>query len=192
MRVYWCDVRPLLSRPEPFLAWCRAGNLSPSRFLRLEDGILHHTGRLLRQLAQKENPGAGQGSVSHSGALALCAWGAGPLGVDVEALIPSAAPFPSGCLTEEEGRWLALQSNPAHAFLRLWTGKESLLKALGLALGDLPRLPSLVQGGQILEQVGAWYLQSLPILPRDYISTLCSHGTQPASLRPVSPGELFP
>jgi phosphopantetheinyl transferase len=80
-------------------------------------------------------------NLSHSGPWILCAVNEGPVGIDVEEVRPR-DPLPAeSVMTPEELRHF--QGLPPLAarefFYRLWTLKESLLKAMGTGLGLDPR-----------------------------------------------------
>lgn len=77
-------------------------------------------------------------SVSHCpGALAIAVCFGGRIGVDAEVEAPAGWEATArDCLTAQEQRWLAQHETvdqPA-AFLRLWTAKEAIAKALGLGV----------------------------------------------------------
>ena len=82
--------------------------------------------------------GLPQFSIAHAGAWVLCALASdGAVGVDVEALAPSAA-LP---------RWLAVfdqeeraAARTARAALSIWTAKEATLKAAGARFGELAQV----------------------------------------------------
>ncbi|MFT4008793.1 MAG: 4'-phosphopantetheinyl transferase superfamily protein [Nocardioidaceae bacterium] len=67
---------------------------------------------------------------------AVTAWS--PCGIDVEPLRPVRPP--DSALTPREREQLAMQTDPATAFLRLWVRKEALIKA---GLGSLDALDEL-------------------------------------------------
>jgi 4'-phosphopantetheinyl transferase len=81
-------------------------------------------------------------SVSHSGALALVAIAAQPVGVDVEAMRPlhDAVPLAARFFAPAERDAVARAPADARArrFLELWTAKEAVLKASGAGLAGLP------------------------------------------------------
>ncbi|HIT01845.1 MAG TPA: 4'-phosphopantetheinyl transferase superfamily protein [Candidatus Enterenecus merdae] len=191
MRVYWCDLAPLLTQPERFLGWCVSQGLSLAPYLRLDDAARHLAGAQLRRLAGADGAPPARLSISHSGALVVCARGAGPLGIDTEQVCPSTAPLPLSCLTGQECRWLAGQAQPSRAFLRLWTRKECLLKAEGGGLADLANLPCLVEGGLLRPRAGRLRLRELSILP-GYVTSLCARKMGPVALRPLSLDQVFP
>jgi phosphopantetheinyl transferase (holo-ACP synthase) len=59
----------------------------------------------------------------------------GPLGLDLEEVRPrDFAPLANRWFTPRELAWIDRSSDPLEAFLRLWTGKEAVGKALGLGL----------------------------------------------------------
>ena len=64
-------------------------------------------------------------SLSHSGGLALCALSDGPVGVDVELVLPRRAGLPRRLLSQAE---LARFDGSWEDFYRLWTLKESWCK----------------------------------------------------------------
>lgn len=61
----------------------------------------------------------------------------GPLGIDLEELVPrDAAPLADRWFTQQELRWMDHQPDRLTAFLHLWTAKEAVGKARGLGLTD--------------------------------------------------------
>jgi 4'-phosphopantetheinyl transferase len=87
-------------------------------------------------------PGGPPFSFSNSQGAALCAVGGGrELGVDLERLrdVPDAAAVARSAFTPAElAAWRAAGGDGRAAFLRIWTRKEAVLKALGLGLGADP------------------------------------------------------
>ena len=76
-------------------------------------------------------------SLSHSGEYAVCVLSSSPVGVDVEQIRPlSILPLADRYFTDEERAFLHRlpQSEQQTAFYRLWTAKESVLKAYGTGL----------------------------------------------------------
>lgn len=191
MRVYWCDLSPLLVQPAPFLRWCGASGVSLEPYLRLDDALRHLAGRRLLQLAlARERPGV-HTNVSHSGALVLCACGETPLGIDGEEIDWSAPP-PEALLTAGERSWARAQEQPVRAFYRLWTRKESLIKAERRPLADLLVLPELVEDGRLRSRIGGLRLAELPLLPERYAVSVSAREIGPVDLIPVAPDRLFP
>ncbi|MBK8724486.1 MAG: 4'-phosphopantetheinyl transferase superfamily protein [Holophagaceae bacterium] len=119
-------------------------------------------------------------NLSHSGPWLLCAFHDGPVGVDVEAASSKALDAAAASLSPaERSRLEGLgDEDRAAACLRLWTLKESLLKAAGTGLGHDPR--SLTLDGPSLEAAGAppppagrsWALRVLP-MPAGAQAALC-------------------
>ncbi|MGH3160073.1 MAG: 4'-phosphopantetheinyl transferase family protein [Streptosporangiaceae bacterium] len=95
-------------------------------------------------------------SVSHSGDSVVVAVGTGikAVGVDVELIDPAldVAELASIALTEPEIRALAplAASDRVSAFVRLWTRKEALLKALGVGLEHPPDQVNMLGSGDLL------------------------------------------
>lgn len=91
-------------------------------------------------------------NISHSGdVLLLGITTGGRIGVDVEAWVSDASADRSplwDTLSEREADWVAAHDDAYAAFVRLWTRKEAVVKALGTGLpDDLPALEVLMAPG---------------------------------------------
>jgi 4'-phosphopantetheinyl transferase len=121
-------------------------------------------------------------SISHAGAVAVVALRtAGPVGIDIEPvdrqLLDVDALLPVAC-TGAEGA--AIRALPVHErtarFLSLWTGKEAVLKALGVGLQTDPRtvavfLPDQHRCGYAEHAGQRWQLHAVTDIP-GYVVTL--------------------
>jgi phosphopantetheinyl transferase len=81
-------------------------------------------------------------NLSHSGDRIAIAVSDEEIGVDVECLrpLPHADDVARHVFHARELAWLARQPRPLHAFFRLWTLKEALLKAAGTGFSHPPKL----------------------------------------------------
>ena len=80
-------------------------------------------------------------SLSHSGALALCALSDAPVGADIERIRPRRPGLPAYALSgAEHERYLALGGDWP-AFYTLWTEKESIVKYTGEGLRSWRNTP---------------------------------------------------
>ena len=70
-------------------------------------------------------------NLSHSGNKVVLLVGNQELGVDIEQIVPYSQPVAQRVFTDSEQTWLKSQQSN-EAFYRLWTGKESIMKAMGL------------------------------------------------------------
>ena len=190
MRVYWCSIQPLLDRPEPFIRWCRQQGISLKDYLCLDDGLRHLAGLQLRQIAAEQS-GTLPTNVSHSGDLVVCSCGKTASGIDAEEILPSPG-LPVAFLTSEERRWMEAQPQPVRAFFRLWTRKESLIKARRNALADILSLPSLVAGGTLLDTVDGLHIRELDILPERYAVSISCMEDKPIEVIPLTIQQIFP
>lgn len=126
-----------------------------------------------------DHPGL-QFNLSHAGRWVLCAWDDRPVGVDVEVARPLRPGLAQAVLAPEE--WRSHQTLPegqrAAAFFRLWTLKESLLKAAGIGLRQDPRSLRIGcdhqpgSGAPPAPSGCAWHLLPLP-LPAGAWAALC-------------------
>ena len=72
-------------------------------------------------------------NLSHSGSKVILLVGSRELGVDIEKIVPYSHLISQRVFTACEQMWLNIQRSD-EAFFRLWTGKESIMKALGMGL----------------------------------------------------------
>lgn len=80
-------------------------------------------------------------NVSHSDEWVVCAISsAGSIGIDIEKQLPMDINIGKEFLTKEEWRYLSTyQGEKIQLFYKLWTLKESFLKAVGIGINDLIR-----------------------------------------------------
>lgn len=85
-------------------------------------------------------------NISHTGNLAVCAVAETQLGVDIEQIRGVKESMRSRVLTKREQEWLEACADKEEAFIRLWTLKESYIKATGEGLRtDLTTLEFLIE-----------------------------------------------
>ncbi|MBQ8507156.1 MAG: 4'-phosphopantetheinyl transferase superfamily protein [Clostridia bacterium] len=116
------------------------------RYLKVEDrarclaaGLMLRTvlGRDRTALVQRSHlgkpylPGGICFNLSHSGSKVVLAVDEAEVGIDIEQITPWSTAVARQVFTADEQKWLLRQSTDA-AFYRLWTGKEAIMKALGL------------------------------------------------------------
>lgn len=97
-------------------------------------------------------PGGPEISISHTKNAVAAAIGAGPLGVDVEAVRPIADRLPERVLSAREYGWFVRRGRRAEDFFTLWTLKESYYKYLGTGLPGIPN------GTDFYLENGVWRL----------------------------------
>lgn len=77
-------------------------------------------------------------SISHSGALAVCAFDGASVGADVEQVKhKEMRDIAKSCFSARENERIAASPDPARAFYGLWTAKESAVKFMGVGLAGL-------------------------------------------------------
>lgn len=74
-------------------------------------------------------------NVSHSGTMALAVFSDKPVGCDIEKMREANFKVAERFFCRSENQYIRSQSDPDLAFWRLWTLKESFLKALGTGIG---------------------------------------------------------
>lgn len=99
-------------------------------------------------------------NLSHSGAYVVLGVAPCEIGIDIEKVSPYSDAIAKKCFTAGERTWLYRQGCD-NAFYKLWTGKESVMKATGFGFGMPPEgfniLPVLNGGHFIAGKT--WYLQ---------------------------------
>ncbi|QJC50763.1 4'-phosphopantetheinyl transferase superfamily protein [Paenibacillus albicereus] len=121
-------------------------------------------------------------NVSHSGGWIACLADRQSVGVDVEAHAPVEPALAQACFCEEELAFLNVSSPGSEdwtrRFFRLWTAKESAVKALGKGLSvPLPSfsvLPALVGDGRVALEDGEYRLRELSVDPAYSLAACCS------------------
>lgn len=163
----------------------------PARDLRF---AVEPGGRPYLESASGETPPAFSLSHSHD-CIAIAIADAGPIGIDVEkrrAGTPMDAIIRRFFKPAEHEAWEALpEAERKPAFLRLWTRKEAILKALGLGLTGLEKLTISLEDG-VLRPVltldgdpqapARWWCTSWIPAP-GYLATLAATGA-PAPFHP--------
>ncbi len=131
-------------------------------------------------------------NLSHSGEYVVLAADEKDVGVDVESLAPVPKGLAERCFTKEECRWLSQQKDPQAAFYRLWTGKESIMKATGKGFSMPPETFSIMppEDGLQLNDGMNWYLNwyALP----GYSLCVASQRNEKTIMKEVSCLDLVP
>ena len=104
-------------------------------------------------------PGYTEFNISHSGEWCVLACGdLNTVGIDIEEMNLKHTEVAPAVYTRRELDWMAV--DPTDRFFRLWTWKESLMKAAGLGMSLEPRsfevLP-FAEGKPVLLRGSAWY-----------------------------------
>lgn len=123
-------------------------------------------------------------SISHAGKIAVCAFSASELGIDVEKAAPVDRELLS-VLQPEERAYLcqAPEKDQAMEFYRLWTQKESLVKASGEGLGGIPGLESVITPGLGWKTcLNGFQLRRLSFLEPEYAVSVSIKGKEPAEV----------
>lgn len=204
MNIFWCYTGPWLAAPAATERFCARAGIPTEDFFRREDLVPHAAGRYLllqgfRLLrpdqplpALAEGPSgkpyfSGDGpafSLSHTGGLAVCAFASSALGVDVEEIGP-VDPLLLPALHPEERAGLQRlpEADRAAAFFRLWTRKESLLKARGGVLADIFEQESLLTPeGRWRERAGDLLLRDIPLPDPACAASVCTREAGPMAL----------
>ncbi|MBQ8015551.1 MAG: 4'-phosphopantetheinyl transferase superfamily protein [Clostridia bacterium] len=99
-------------------------------------------------------------NLSHSGDKVVLLVSDRPSGVDIEQIAPWSEAVAKRVFTPKEQKWLEAQSG-TDAFYRLWTAKESIMKALGLGFRLPPESFEVSTEENVPNSVCArdWYLR---------------------------------
>ena len=164
------------------------------RYLRLEDKARCLTaGLMLRRVFGREAtahmtfsqfgkpvlPGGSFFNLSHSGDKVVLLADEQEVGVDVEQIIPYSCAVAEKVFTASEQKWLRRQATD-EAFYRLWTGKEAIMKALGLGFQLPPESFEILPDSFLPNSVCGrnWYLHWIEI-DGHMICTAAGHAGKP-------------
>lgn len=119
-------------------------------------------------------------NISHSAGMAVCALAGTEIGVDIDHVRKVREGMYSRVLSESERKWIAGQPDREEAFIRLWTLKESYIKATGEGLSaPLPSvdftLPDRCGEGVILCSQEGYSFCQYRIGEKNYLA-LCVKG----------------
>lgn len=205
MKLYISDIRGLLDLPGiELLNESRRNRVY--RYRRLEDQARCLTaGLMLRsvfgeddascmtvsQLGKPILPNGPCFNLSHSGNKVVLLADERSVGVDVELITSYSQSVAKKVFTAAEQDWLRYQATD-EAFFRLWTGKESIMKALGLGFQLPPESFEICPDAGISNIAGgqSWYLHWLA-LDHHIICTAAEHPDRPAMPVPLSRNELL-
>lgn len=113
-------------------------------------------------------------NISHSHYIAVCVFSShGPVGIDIE--YPSDLHLPHLKHNFTEAEWDAIQTDMSYPdlFYKLWTRKESIIKATGHTLADLHNIHINSFDATIQISNQDWHLQGLSIAD-NYFAALCT------------------
>ena len=98
-------------------------------------------------------------NLSHSGDYVTLATADREVGVDIEKVAPYSQAVAERCFTPEELKWMRRRGDD-EAFYRLWTAKESVMKAVGLGLSMPPESFSVLPMDESEHRIGgrSWFL----------------------------------
>lgn len=123
-------------------------------------------------------------NLSHSAGRVLCAVSDSPVGCDVERIRSIDPSLADRFFTSIEQEQLAKSEDRQNMFFRLWTLKESVIKAVGQSLSQLKDFSVIIKEGIIqLEPDKNFYLQEFS-LGNNYCYACCSK--TPEILNPVT------
>jgi len=113
-------------------------------------------------------------NISHSDDYVVLATSNHEIGVDIEKITSFEERVAFRCFTQQELEWMAHEGGN-EAFFRLWTAKESVMKASGLGFSLPPETFSVLPMDASVHHIGkTWFLDW--ILYDDYIICLAIEG----------------
>ena len=129
-------------------------------------------------------------NLSHSEDYVVIAVDDQPVGIDIEKVRKRPMAVAKRCCQEEELQWLSAQTDQSSAFYKLWTGKESIVKAVGCGLSLSPQsfsiLPMEASSHRVADR--DWYLHWYPF--ENYQLCTASVGNKPVKIRVLTKEEL--
>lgn len=100
-------------------------------------------------------------NLSHSGRYVICIFSTEETGIDIEEMVPTDLHEFNSLFTEQEKEQIYSSAQPLKAFFRLWTIKESVIKAEGKGLSiPLQQLDASRQGLVQLNGT-SWHIKEL-------------------------------
>ena len=204
MRIFWCETGPWLKRPSVVRRFCEYAGVSTGDFIRHEDLVPHAAGRFLLLMGARQylpdgaappvqslpggKPRFAGGkpafSISHSGDMAVCAFSNTEVGIDIEK-VSDVDPELLAVLRPEELAYLRRfpEDHQARVFFRLWTQKESLVKANGAGLGAVLQLESVITPALCRkDRLNGFALRRLDFWEPDYAAAVSMREEEPVEI----------
>lgn len=130
-----------------------------------------------------------QFSMTHCEGLAACLVASSPCGLDAEAIRPFRTRVLCRAFTEREQRQILQSQNPEELFFRLWTLKESFVKATGDGLSyRLDRVPVLLApDGSVKSLAPEWRFSQTILYGRFVLSACLRQSVEAAAQRLTDP-----
>lgn len=115
-------------------------------------------------------------NLSHSGRYVVCVFSTAETGIDIEEMVPTDIHDFNSFFSEQEKKQIHSAPQPLKAFLRLWTIKESVIKAEGKGLSiPLQQLDTSRQGSVQLEGEN-WHIKEISLF-KGYCCAIASKST---------------
>ena len=118
-------------------------------------------------------------NVSHSGEMVNAVFSDREIGCDIEYIRPFDEDTASLVFTDEELKWIKSSENRDYAFTRLWTVKESIIKARGGSADEMRNLSLSFDGNGIAplqkNSYGVWKLITME--KERYLIAICEEDT---------------
>lgn len=202
MTIFWCRTDPWLAAPHVVEYFCEREGILTQDFFRMEELVPHAAGRfLLRMGFRQYRPDRGLPpvqqipggkphfpggklafSISHAGSVAVCAISEYEIGVDVEQVTDVEPSLLSILRPEELACFRRFpKAEQARIFHRLWTQKESLIKARGGTLADIFDQESVITPDLLWKNcLDGFFLRSLPFPEAGYILSVSARAEESA------------
>lgn len=120
-------------------------------------------------------------NLSHCRGLAVCAVGTSPLGVDAEYIRPLRERVLRRVFSPEETTEVQQSQTPDETFFRIWTLKESFVKAIGVGISyPMQSITFSLRSGEIHSSEPAWQFGQLQY-KTNWMISFC-----------ISPDEIIP
>lgn len=202
MLILWCRTDPWLAAPRIAEHFCEREGILTRDFFRMEELVPHAAGRFLLRMGFRQcRPGCpvppvcqapggkpcfpgGQPafSISHAGAVAVCAFSQREIGVDVEQVTAVEPPLLSVLRSEELACLRQFpEAEQARIFYQLWTQKESLIKAWGGVLADIFEQESVITPDLLWkDRLDGFFLRRPPFPEPGYVLAVSARAKEPA------------
>lgn len=113
-------------------------------------------------------------NISHSATKVVCAWSQeGKLGIDLEKFRPVELKNFRDWFVEEEWADMQNEENSLHLFYRYWTRKESIIKALGITLGDLHKMKTDIEADTFSYEGQMYYVREIDF-GEGFLGAICT------------------
>lgn len=128
-------------------------------------------------------------NLSHSGDYAICAAGYAPVGCDIQKIRKIDKTVAQRCFSREEFDYIVSRGGGDRLICKMWSLKESYVKAVGTGLADTPGFCIDISGGTPALHNKPYHFRQFEF--EDYVCAVCSTFEATENITEIKPDDIL-